>query len=109
MAQLVDKPVVVIVVAMYVYEPAVNPVPRPVAPTFELYVAVEPLPAPVIGSGAFDATPSVIPEISQLAFAMVEGSEQYCALVTTKAKSFVATVPSHTSVESGCTVNVGFG
>ena len=91
-----DKPVVVIVVAMYVYEPAVsNP------EVFELYELVVTLPAPVIGSGAFDDRLSVIPEISQLAFAMVEGSEQYCALVTVKVKSLNAILPSQTSDESG--------
>ena len=109
--QLVDKPVVVIVVAVYVYEPAVNPVPRPEAPVFELNVVpVDPLPIPVIESaGASDARPSVIPVIFQLAFVIESGVIQYCALATTMAKSFVATAPSHTSVESGCTVNVGFG
>jgi hypothetical protein len=69
------------------------------------------LPEPVSdgGLGAFDTRLSVTPEIDQAAFAILEGVEQYRALATTMAKSFVATVPSHTSVESGCTVNVGFG
>jgi hypothetical protein len=94
-----------------VYEPAVNPVPRPDAPVFELYEPIDMLPVPVSpgGAGASDARLSVTPVIDQPAFAILEGVAQYLALATTMAKSFVATVPSHTSVESGCTVNVGFG
>ena len=96
MEQLVDKPVVVIVVAIYVYEPAVS-----VAVEFELYGPMVTLPVPVGVAGAVDARLSVTPEIDQPASAILEGVEQYRALVTVILKSLNAILPSQTSDESG--------
>ena len=91
-----NKPVVVIVVALKVYEPAVsNP------EVFELYLLVVRFPVPVIESaGAFDMRLSVIPVIFQLASAIVVGVRQYRALDTVRSKSLNAMLPSQISVES---------
>jgi hypothetical protein len=79
-AQFVDKPVVVILVAVQLYEPAV----KLVGAVLASYIVVAPFPVPVIVAGALLKILSVMPLIDQAVAVNVVGVEQYCALLTTK-------------------------